>query len=267
MILFWSLLLCYAIFNERLFVFFSAIFLVLHIALRAKSKASSLNELKKILDTMPHESTIQKEASINNESEETVSDEKANETYREIISELIQGNIQNASDLINNEFDLNYVSSETEIALLPLLLGQGEGELMTKLSQNISENSKYSLEERQEYKLLVNKQMNIDKSAQFLIAKGADIESKDLNGCPPLMVASMNGSLNTMYALINAGAEIDYQKNNGRTALMEAVIQRGTKAVEILINSGASQNLQDKEGKTAKDFINDNDNDIKALLL
>ena len=87
---------------------------------------------------------------------------------------------------------------------------------------------------------------------QRLIAKGADVNSKDKKyGNTALMWASYNGNVEIVQALIDKGADINANSNPGRTALMWASISGHKEVVQLLLAKGADVNSKDVDGNTA----------------
>ncbi|XP_031782206.1 alpha-latrocrustotoxin-Lt1a-like [Nasonia vitripennis] len=86
----------------------------------------------------------------------------------------------------------------------------------------------------------------------MLLNAGADVNSKDNNGCAPIHYAACTGSPELMKILIEAGADVDSQNNVGATALHIAVLFCDEMMVNILLSSGASVAAKtQKEGNTA----------------
>ncbi len=95
------------------------------------------------------------------------------------------------------------------------------------------------------------------------IAKGADINSRDIHGATALMWASGdNENLEIIETLIKLGADIEIQDNYGRTPLLEAASCNINPSgiIKLLANLGANIHHKDNKGKTALMCIINNEN-------
>jgi ankyrin repeat protein len=90
---------------------------------------------------------------------------------------------------------------------------------------------------------------NNDAAAEFLMDKGADINS-DLDGITPLMFVAENGRRVLAEQLISRGAKVDARNERGETALMLASAKGHKELVELLISKGAYVNAKNNYGKT-----------------
>jgi len=89
---------------------------------------------------------------------------------------------------------------------------------------------------------------DVDVAKRF-IAKGWDVNSKDLNMETPLTYAA--GSSGEMIRLLlEKGADVNAQNLKGNTALHIATRQGKTDMTHLLITSGAKVNLANKDGET-----------------
>ncbi|KAF8496145.1 ankyrin repeat-containing domain protein [Russula emetica] len=86
---------------------------------------------------------------------------------------------------------------------------------------------------------------------QYLLDRGADINSRDSNLHTPLIHAVMVGRVEFARMLLERGAEIDARNAYGRTAPYFAAVRGYTQAVRLLLEHGADVNMGDDEGKTA----------------
>ena len=86
-------------------------------------------------------------------------------------------------------------------------------------------------------------QGNYPEVVQLLIDAGADIETKDDEGCSPLLregrsplhVSSCSGKLAVMKVLVKAGADVCVTDNQGNTCLTLAAVYGHTKTVRYLV--------------------------------
>ena len=106
----------------------------------------------------------------------------------------------------------------------------------------------------------------------MLIAKGANVNAKDVDGFTPLHVAAMNQWLwygvdaqlksNIAGKLVAAGATVDARDNKGRTPLMWSALAPNnmdyntynTNLPTKLLALGANRTLKDNAGRTAYDY-------------
>ena len=119
-----------------------------------------------------------------------------------------------------------------------------------------------------------------------LIAKGADVNRKDLNGFTPLMHCEFNwegvellidsgadvnirnnngetvlhhfsqmgdsyGAIDLFEKIIESGADLDAVDNNGQTPLHHAVLARDADLVEMFLEHGANPDVANNDGDTA----------------
>ena len=103
----------------------------------------------------------------------------------------------------------------------------------------------YDYENKQE-----DREHKIIDVLKLLIAKGADINTKDNSGDTPLHYATAYGYANISKELINHGSNINIQNNAGETPLHTAVFWGYKGNIELLIEKGADLNIKDVEGRT-----------------
>lgn len=89
---------------------------------------------------------------------------------------------------------------------------------------------------------------NLVPMVNFLVANGAKTECETDYGESPLSVASIQGRIDAVEALLNAGADSSRLK---WTELMMAVVLRKYEEVERLVESGSGFDGRDKFGRTA----------------
>lgn len=85
----------------------------------------------------------------------------------------------------------------------------------------------------------------------FLVAKGAAIDSSDKQGLTPLMYAIRNGKINAVQFLLDKGALIDAKNNDGFTPLMWAIHRKQPEIAKLLLHKNADISLTDNQGVTA----------------
>lgn len=90
---------------------------------------------------------------------------------------------------------------------------------------------------------------------RFLEEKGAEVDTRDINGRTALMYASSGPYLDTVALLLSKGSDVNVQGTlEGFTALMTAAAEGQVEIVRHLLDHGADRNLEDKDGDTALSF-------------
>ncbi|MDR0140170.1 ankyrin repeat domain-containing protein [Metabacillus idriensis] len=102
---------------------------------------------------------------------------------------------------------------------------------------------------------------------QYLLFKGANINSKDNNGFSPLYQAASEGRIKLVDFLIDKGAEIDIRSSNGTTPLIIASCYGHLESVKYLVGKGADINVKEDKGNTALSFAVQYGNEKVALFL
>lgn len=92
---------------------------------------------------------------------------------------------------------------------------------------------------------------NLINAIDFLIKKGAVIDSINSNGQTPLFFASRADNTQVIDKLISCGANINARDNLGSTVLHTAIRWNAVKSAKKFINLGIDINHQDVSGKTA----------------
>jgi len=86
--------------------------------------------------------------------------------------------------------------------------------------------------------------------AELLLAKGADINSKNNDSQTPLHFGSYNGETQLVKLLISKGAELNAKDSYGFTPLHNAASNGNKEAAEYLISKGAGINSRTSHGST-----------------
>ena len=82
--------------------------------------------------------------------------------------------------------------------------------------------------------------------------KGANINARNGDGLPAMILAADQGNLSLMAFIIELGVNVDGRTDERReTALMRRAEVGDTESVRFLVANGADPNLKDKGGETA----------------
>jgi len=84
-----------------------------------------------------------------------------------------------------------------------------------------------------------------------LLVRGADVTVTDKNGCTPLTLAAWGGHSDVVDHLLDAGSKVDHNDYAGRTPLMRASQWGHTNSVQRLVARGARVDAADSNGCTA----------------
>jgi ankyrin repeat protein len=101
---------------------------------------------------------------------------------------------------------------------------------------------------------------------RFLVAKGANPNTRDKKGVTPLVIASQLGFIEGVQALIEAGARVDEANDAGETPLMSAVHRRDITMMRILLKAGADPERSDNSGRSARDYAALDDSTLVAEI-
>ena len=89
---------------------------------------------------------------------------------------------------------------------------------------------------------------------QFLVAKGANVNLKDVKGVTPLVLACNLGFTEGAEFLVGKGARVDESNSSGETPLITSVHNRNVALVRVLLKAGANPDRADNSGRTARDY-------------
>jgi quinoprotein dehydrogenase-associated probable ABC transporter substrate-binding protein len=106
------------------------------------------------------------------------------------------------------------------------------------------------------------------KALDALIDSGIDVNQPfGQGGYTPLMLASMSGSLEAVEALLKHGAKVNAKNPGGVTALMIAAATNQPKIGTRLIAAGADINAKSEDGRTALTIAQSNNSEAVLKLL
>lgn len=88
----------------------------------------------------------------------------------------------------------------------------------------------------------------------FLLAKGANVNTRDTRGVTPLQLASNLGWLDGVELLVAKQARIDDANDAGETPLIFAVHRRDIPMMRVLLKAGADPERKDNSGRSARDY-------------
>lgn len=91
------------------------------------------------------------------------------------------------------------------------------------------------------------------KIVQYLVAEGADLDARDLEGGnTSLMYAAAHGQLYVAEYLVGMGADVNIQNTiSGNTPLMYAAAHNKADIIELLLKNKADKKLRNKDGLDA----------------
>lgn len=88
----------------------------------------------------------------------------------------------------------------------------------------------------------------------YMLAKGANVNAKDVRGVSPLVLACNLGFIEGVQLLVDRGARIDEPNDAGETPLISAVHRRDTAMMRVLLKAGADPDRSDNSGRNARDY-------------
>ena len=88
----------------------------------------------------------------------------------------------------------------------------------------------------------------------FLLAKGANVNARDVRGLTPLVLACNLGFDEGVALLIENKARVDEPTATGETPLIMAVHRRALGMMRLLLAAGADPDRADNSGRSARDY-------------
>jgi ankyrin repeat protein len=89
-----------------------------------------------------------------------------------------------------------------------------------------------------------------DQMIAFLIARGIDVNGRDMEGKTPLHHAVYHQNRPMIEQLLHNGADINAQDRKGETPLLSAITYRHAKTIRLLLQRGANPAIPDKRSRT-----------------
>jgi ankyrin repeat protein len=89
---------------------------------------------------------------------------------------------------------------------------------------------------------------------RFLIAKGANVNSRDGNGATPLQLAANLGFQEGVEELVANKADVDQPNDAGETPLITALHRHDVAMMRVLLKAGANPDRADNSGRSARDY-------------
>ncbi len=89
---------------------------------------------------------------------------------------------------------------------------------------------------------------------QFLVAKGANVNTPNVKGETALVVAVNLGFNEGAELLIGNGAAVDARNRTGETPLITAVHNRNVGLMRLLLKAGADPDRADNSGRSSRDY-------------
>lgn len=183
---------------------------------------------------------------------------------------IVKRKIETAGFLISRGSDVNY-RDEYKRTALHIAAQEGFYEIIPFL---ISKGANMEAVDKDGYTPLGNAVKNndygsgrADKSALLLMQKGAKPENfpGGIENC--FRISILNGNKGTAEALLSRGVDIDSKDSNGNTALHLTVKRNDEDMVKWLLSRKADVNVVNRSGKTPLDYATESDEwrNIKAL--
>ncbi len=88
-------------------------------------------------------------------------------------------------------------------------------------------------------------------AVRALLARGVDVDTKDVYNQTALMWAASSGHTEVVRLLMENGAWLNYSDTDGNTALIHAAKDERVESVRLLIDKGADQLKKNRENRTA----------------
>jgi ankyrin repeat protein len=101
---------------------------------------------------------------------------------------------------------------------------------------------------------------------EYLLDKGADVNSMDSTGSRPLEDAVSYGRLDIAKLLISRGADVNAKGKLDRTPLHNALINGNLEIIEYLVSKGADINAGGRDGETPLDYALVHSRDLLKTL-
>ena len=89
---------------------------------------------------------------------------------------------------------------------------------------------------------------------EFLIARGARVDVRDVKGVTPLVLACNLNFIEGVELLVEKGARLEDANSAGETPLIAAVHSRNIELLRVLLKAGADPDRPDNSGRSAREY-------------
>jgi ankyrin repeat protein len=99
--------------------------------------------------------------------------------------------------------------------------------------------------------ILLAPRRNANETVKLLVRAGADVNARNPLGETPLMAAAHAGALDLVTLLLDHGAEVNATDKVGNTPLLNSINSRDLAVIRLLLDRGAELDARDARGRTA----------------
>ena len=150
-----------------------------------------------------------------------------------------------AQAMLKHGADINAISNRGSV---PILTNTQVGDFFIKHGANI-----YIKDDTNGTLLHHPSIVKTKEACYFLIKKGLDVNTKNIYGNTPILVAMSDyTSIDFIKCFLDNGANVNMQNNKGQTALHEPT--HDIDKVKLLLEHGVDVNVKDNDGKTPLDI-------------
>ncbi len=172
-------------------------------------------------------------------------------SYEDFFKAIKMDDVRTVQQLLNRGFDANTLDPQGQHGLLVAIKEPSPKVVKTLVdAPKIDLNTLNVLGESPLMLAALKGELEL---ASQMVKKGADVNK---TGWTPLHYAASNGHVPLIRLLIENHAYIDAESPNSTTPLMMASMYGSPEAVKLLIEEGADPLLKNQQGLTALDFAN-----------
>lgn len=176
-----------------------------------------------------------------------------------------QNNLELAKTLVGKGAEVNAKNSHHDSVLMLACRGGNAPLVEFLLDQRADLSVKSDLES--ETPLMIAAWFGHLDVVHVLLAKGADVNSRNQRGMTPLFCAALQGQAAIVRALFDRKADINAKDRHGATPLMAAARAGHAAAVRVLLEQGADPEIRDSSGRSALTLaISESQAEIAELL-